>query len=79
MAGDTIEFSQTTTQSHSGHFLDNETGDIHSEVINGISYEFKEWHQNKTVLWTNNGYVFSIECIGDISLNEIKQMITCLE
>ena len=68
-----------TTKTHSGHFVDNESGNIHSEIVDGILVEFKEWHQNKTVLWINNGYVFSIECIGDISFEEIKEMITSLE
>lgn len=75
----TIAFSQMTTKTHSGHFVDNESGNIHSEIVDGILVEFKEWHQNKTVLWINNGYVFSIECIGDISFEEIKEMITSLE
>ena len=78
-AGDTIAFSQMTTETHLGYFLDNETGDIHSEIVDGIMVEFKEWHENKTVLWTNDGYVFSIECIGDISLDIIKEMICSVE
>lgn len=78
-AGDTIAFSQMTTETHLGYFLDNETGDIHSEIVDGIKVEFKEWHENKTVLWTNDGYVFSIECIGDISLDIIKEMICSVE
>lgn len=79
VSGDSIVFTQMTPKTHSGHFVDNETGNIYSETVDGIEVEFKEWYQNKTVLWTSNGYVFSIECIGDISLDEIKQMICSIE
>lgn len=75
---DRILFSQMTTKTHSGHFVDNETGDIHSENIDGIEVEFKEWHTTKSAIWIENGYVFAIDCYGEISFDEIKQMIASL-
>lgn len=77
--GNVIIFSQMTTNSHSGHFIDNETGDIYSEIIDNIDVEFKEWNENKTILWINDGYVFSIECIGDFSFEVIKEMMLSIK
>ncbi len=76
---DTIVFSQLITESNSGLFFDNENGSVFVETINGLEVEFKEWYQNKTAIWTNDGYVFSIDCIGDISFDEIKQMIISIK
>jgi hypothetical protein len=77
--GDRIVFSQMTTETYLGYFVDNETGNIRSEVVDDVSVEFKEWHHIKTAIWTNDGYVFSIECIGDISFDIIKEMICSIE
>ncbi|MBO5211832.1 MAG: DUF4367 domain-containing protein [Clostridia bacterium] len=78
-SGDTIVFSQMTTKTNAGYFLDNETGEVHSEVVNGINVEWKKWYDNITVLWTNEGYVFSIECMGNINFDTIKDMICSVE
>lgn len=76
---DFIEFSQMTTESHLGHFVDNEVGEIHSENVNGIEVEFKEWNDTKSVIWINHGYVFTINCYSDIGFDMIKQMITSIK
>lgn len=78
-SGDIIEFYQMTTQSHSGHFVDNEKGEIHSEIIDSISVEFKEWHNTKNAIWIEYGYVFTVNCYGDIRFDIIKEMICSIE
>ena len=78
-AGDIIEFSQMLTGSQLEHFVDNETGDIHSETVNGIEVEFKEWHDNKSAIWVEQGYIFTFNCYGNSSFDDIKQMITSIE
>lgn len=75
----TIYFSQSTTDSHTGFFVDNENGDLYTETINGINVDFKEWYDTKTAMWTQNGYVFTLDCTGNISFEEIKQMIMSIE
>lgn len=75
----TIYFSQSTTDSHTGFFVDNENGDLYTETINGINVDFKEWYDTKTAMWTQNGYVFTLDCTGNISFDEIKQMIMSID
>lgn len=77
--GDIIEFSQMTTEYSTGYFVDNENGDIKTENINGIEVEFKERYDTKSAIWTQNGYVFVIDCYGNISYDTIKRMIESLE
>ncbi len=79
-SGDKIKFSQMLTGSHLEYFVDNETGYINSEVVDGISVEFKNWKYNaKNAVWIEHGFVFTLDCYGEISLDEIKQMIASLE
>ena len=75
----TIILSQMATNSHTGLFVDNEGGDLYTETVNDISVDFKEWHHTKTAMWTQNGYVFTIDCTGTISFEEIKQMIISIK
>lgn len=77
--GNTIIFSQMTTQSNAGIFVDNEKSDLYTENINGNLVEFKEWYDTKTAVWVKEGYVFTINCLGDISFEEIKQIIISIE
>lgn len=77
--GDSIIFSQMTTEHSAGYFVDNESGDLYAETVDGIKVEFKEWYDTKTAIWTNDGYVFTINCTGNISFDEIKQMIISVE
>ena len=42
-SGDIIEFKQMTTKYSIGYFVDNEIGNIKTEVINGMEVDFKEW------------------------------------
>lgn len=78
-SGDIIEFTQTTTESHSGHFVDNESGNIHSEMVDDIKVEFKEWNYIKNAIWIEHGYVFTIDCHGDFSFDMIKEMIQSIK
>lgn len=75
----TIYFLQSTTDSHTGFFVDNESGDLYTETVNGINVDFKEWYDTKTAMWVNDGYIFTINCTGNISFEEIKQMIISIE
>ena len=77
--GDIIEFSQMTTEYSTGYFVDNENGDIKTETFKGIEIQFKERYETKSAIWTQNGYVFVIDCYGNISYDTIKQMIDSLE
>ena len=68
-----------TTEYSTGYFVDNENGDIKTETLNGIEIQFKERYDTKSAIWTQNGYVFVIDCYGDISYDTIKQMIDSLK
>lgn len=78
-AGDYIVFSQRTTKINSGWFIDVEQGDSKIETINGIGVQFYESSNVKFAMWLQDGYVFSINCYGEVSLDEIKEMITSIE
>ena len=78
-SGDIIEFSQMTTKSDSGHFVDNETGKIFNETIDEIRVEFKVWNDLKSALWTEHEYVFMLDCYGTLTFDDIKQMIVSIE
>ena len=77
--GDTIIFTQMTTEYSIGYLVDNESGEQYTETIAGIEIDFKEWYETKTAIWANGGYVFSIDCIGNISFEDIKQIIRTIE
>ena len=78
--GDRILFSQMLTSEHLGHFVDNENGDIQTDMVNDISVEFKDWKNNaRNAVWIEHGYVFTLDCYGEINFDEIKQMIASLE
>ena len=77
--GDTIIFTQMTTQYSIGYFVDKESGEQYTETVDDIEIEFKEWYDTKTAIWANDGYVFSIDCIGNISFEDIKQIIRTIK
>ncbi len=77
--GDTIAFSQQITKGNSGLFVDNENGDLYTEFVNGIEVEFKEWYDTKSAFWISDGYLFSINCVGDVSFEQIKQIISSIK
>lgn len=79
IAGDYIVFSQRTTKINSGWFIDVEQGDSKIETINGIGVHFYESSNVKFAMWLQDGYVFSINCYGEVSLDKIKEMITSIE
>lgn len=78
-SGDTIIFTQMTTEYSIGYLVDNESGKQYTETVDGIEIDFKEWYETKTAIWTNDGYVFSIDCIGNISFEDIKQIIRSIK
>lgn len=77
--GETIEFTQKTTESNSGLFDDNENTVIHKESVDSIEIELKEWYDAKWALWTHNGYFFTLECYGDIETDTIKEIIKSIK
>lgn len=77
--GDTIIFTQMTTEYSIGYFVDNESGEQYTETVDDIEIEFKEWYDTKTAIWANDGYVFSIDCIGNISFEDIEQIIRTIK
>lgn len=79
MSGEVIEFLQMITEIHLGYFLDNEAGNIDSEMVKGTEVQFKEWHGTKNAVWTEHGYVFIINCYCELSFDDIKQMIISIE
>ena len=68
-----------TTEYSTGYFVDNEQNNAYSETVNGIDIEFKEWYNTKSAIWTQNGYVFVLDCYGNVSFDTIKQMIVSLK
>lgn len=78
-SGDTIMFTQQTTQSHSGYAVDTEDGYISNEVVDNIDVVFKEFHGVKTAIWVKDGYSFFINCYGDVNFDAIKQVVTSIE
>ena len=78
-SGDIIEFKQMTTKYSIGYFVDNEIGNIKTEVINGMEVDFKEWYDTKSAIWAKDGYVFAIDCYGDIDWETIKQIIADID
>ena len=78
-SGDIIEFKQMTTEYSIGYFVDNEIGNIKTEVINGMEVDFKEWYDTKSAIWAKDGYVFAIDCYGDIDWETIKQIIADID
>ena len=77
--GDTIIFTQMTTEYSIGYFVDNESGEQYTETVDDIEIEYKEWYDTNTAIWANDGYVFSIDCIGNISFEDIKQIIRTIK
>lgn len=66
---DIIEFVQMTTEYSLGYFVDNEYSEITKDTINGIEVEFKKWHDVQSAIWTKDGYVFALDCYGNINLD----------
>lgn len=73
--GNIIIFSQMTTEYSIGYFVDNESGHLYVEKVGNIEVEFKEWYDTKTAMWVAEGYVFTLDCIGSVSNEDIKQII----
>lgn len=77
-AGDIIEFTQMTTAYSMGYFLDNEYDEITKEIINGVEVEFKKWYDVQSAIWTKDGYVFALDCYGDIAFNVIIDILSSI-
>ena len=77
-SNDIIDFIQMTTKHSIGFFVDNEKGDIETKTINGIEVEYKKWYDTQTVIWAKDGYVFALNCYGNIEFETIENMIKSL-
>ncbi len=77
-SNDIIDFIQMTTKHSIGFFVDNEKGDIETKTINGIEVEYKKWYDTQTVIWAKDGYVFALNCYGNIEFETIESMIKSL-
>ncbi len=77
--GDIIEFKQMTAEYSTGYFVDNEQGETSTKTVDNIEVEYKKWYDTQTVIWTKDGYVFAIDCYGDIEYATIESMIKSLE
>ncbi len=76
---DSIVFVQQITEGNSGCALDNEHGDIITETVQDVEVGFYESRNEKIAVWLKGGYVFSINCHGEVSFDEIKQMISSIK
>lgn len=76
--GDIIEFKQMTAEYSTGYFVDNEQGETSTKTVDNIEVEYKKWYDTQTVIWTKDGYVFAIDCYGDIDYVTIESMIKSL-
>lgn len=77
--GEIIEFKQMTAEYSTGYFVDNEQGETSTKTVGNIEVEYKKWYDTQTVIWTKDGYVFAIDCYGDIEYATIESMIKSLE
>ncbi len=77
--GNIIEFKQMTTEYSTGYFVDNEQGETSTKTVDNIQVEYKKWYDTQTVIWTKDGYVFAIDCYGDVEYATIESMIKSLE
>lgn len=78
-SGDVIEFTQMTTAYAMGYFVDNEYSDITTEIINGIEVAFKKWYDVQSAIWSKDGYVFSLDCYGDLERNVMIDIIKSIK
>lgn len=76
---DIIEFVQMTTEYSLGYFVDNEYSEITKDTINGIEVEFKKWHDVQSAIWTKDGYVFALDCYGNINLDVMIDIIKSIK
>ena len=77
-SGDLISFAQTVT-GETQHNMDTEKDTVFTEEINGIEVNFYEAHDLKQAMWVNDDYYFKITCHGNVSMDNIKQMIASAE
>lgn len=76
---DVIEFKQMTTEYSIGYFVDNESDKMYIEMVDGIEVQFKERYGTKNSIWIKDGYIFAVDCYGDIDFDIIKQIISSIE
>lgn len=78
-SGETIEFTQKITESHSGLYGDNENTAISKVRVNSLEIELREWNDIKHALWTYDGYYFMIYSSGSIEVNTIIEIIESIK
>ena len=76
---ETIKFTQQISNNHSGIYFDNENTEISKETVNGVEVEFQKWYDTNSAIWTKDGYFFLIDCVGNISVDDIKKIIMSIE
>lgn len=78
-SGDVIAFTQMTTEYSMGYFVDTEYSQITTEIINGIEVAFKKWYDVQSAIWAKDGYVFALDCYGDIEPSAMIDMIKSIK
>ncbi len=78
-SGDSIDFTQMTTEHSIGYFVDNERGKKNTKKIDNFEIEYYKWVNAQTAIWTKDGYVFAIDCYGNINYETIENLIRSLE
>lgn len=76
---ETIKFTQQISNNHSGIYFDNENTEISKETVDGVEVEFQKWYDTNSAIWTKDGYFFMIDCVGNISIDDIKKIIISIE
>ena len=76
---ETIKFTQQISNNHSGIYFDNENTEISKDTVDGIEVEFQKWYDTNSAIWTKDGYFFMIDCVGNISIDDIKKIIISIE
>lgn len=74
----TIKFTQQTTN-NAELFLDNENCATTSITISNFNVDIYEGENAKHAIWTKDGYFFKLTCMGDISIDSIKMMISSIK
>lgn len=78
-SGDIIEFNQMTTGYSTGYFLDNSRDDIVRMRVGEYDVDYKRFDTTQSAVWLHDGYLFIIDCYGNVDLACIRQIIETLE
>ena len=73
-----IKFTQLATESLT-HLVDQEQGEVSTEKLAGRNIDFYEHVELITAVWTEDGYLFKLTYYGNVSKEEIKNIITSIK